>query len=89
MSNLDYCMFQNTLQDLRDCEERLSEWNLEDLSIDEANACMKLIKLCWSIYRDYQDEIAYEKTEKEETDEFWMTAEQKETYQEQRAEANE
>lgn len=54
MSNMTYCMFQNTLGDLRDCEVRLSEVNsLDDLSKEEAEAARALIRLCRDIGNDF------------------------------------
>ena len=46
MSNMSYCRFQNTLSDLQDCEEHLSD---DDLSEDEEEARIKLVKLCKEI----------------------------------------
>lgn len=47
MSNMSYCRFQNTLQDLRDCSNVMEE--TEDLSIDECNARQSLLRLCEEI----------------------------------------
>lgn len=48
MSNMSYCRFQNTLQDLRDCAETLKniDYNLAELSKDEAKAAAALIAVC-------------------------------------------
>lgn len=48
MSNMSYCRFQNTLDDLRDCEEALQDIgdNLAELSKEEFRAANSLIKLC-------------------------------------------
>ena len=43
MGNMSYCRFQNTLNELRDCEEHIGD---EDLSDDEEKARQKLIVLC-------------------------------------------
>lgn len=43
MSNMPYCRFQNTLQDLRDCANHISD---TDLSPDEASARERLISIC-------------------------------------------
>jgi hypothetical protein len=44
MSNMSYCRFQNTLSDLRDCEEALDETNnLEDLGEDEERAAKAVL----------------------------------------------
>jgi len=69
MGNMSYCRFQNTLNDLRDCEENL---NNDDLSKDEFVARKRLIELCldivqnsfcydentedWEPYGDWNDE---------------------------------
>lgn len=48
MGNMSYCRFQNTLQDLRDCNEALEEidGNLAELSKEEARAADRLVRLC-------------------------------------------
>jgi hypothetical protein len=48
MSNMSYCRFQNTLQDLRDCRDALQE-SFDDLSNDEKNAALELISVCKDI----------------------------------------
>lgn len=53
MSNMSYCRFQNTLSDLRDCEENLFD---EDLSEEEQAARKRLIKLCHRIAEQTEDE---------------------------------
>ncbi len=45
MSNMSYCRFQNTLNDLWDCKDHLDE----DLSDDEERARKRLIELCREI----------------------------------------
>jgi len=50
MSNMGYCRFQNTVSDLRDCEDHLGD---PDLSDEEAEACRQLIQLCVEISTDY------------------------------------
>lgn len=49
MSNMSYCRFQNTLNDLTECERH---WE-EDLSEDEQEAQNKLLKLCEKIVEFY------------------------------------
>jgi len=51
MGNMSYCRFENTLNDLRDCEEALENINDEvtEMSSYEKNALPKLIELCKSI----------------------------------------
>lgn len=45
MSNMNYCKFQNTLIDLRDCNDSL----LEDVNADENKARLQLVRLCQEI----------------------------------------
>jgi len=47
MSNMDYCRFQNTLGDLRDCLAALED--NDDLSEEEARARKALVKVCAEI----------------------------------------
>lgn len=54
MANMSYCRFENTWQDLRDCERHLDED--DDLSEDEKKYRTKLIKLCQDII-DKADEF--------------------------------
>lgn len=56
MSNMGYCRFQNTVQDLGDCEEHLDD----DLSKDEQAARRRLIRLCCDIAENYGHEIGRE-----------------------------
>ena len=48
MVNMSYCMFSNTLNDLRDCVDKLDEigYDLSQLSDDEQRAAKKLFELC-------------------------------------------
>lgn len=56
MRNMSYCRFENTLSDLRDCEEALGEMhNTDDLSESEKRAMRQLIRLCGDIYGDFED----------------------------------
>ena len=50
---MSYCRFQNTLQDLRDCQENMDD---SDLSPEEKRARKALIDVCWRIAQDYGDE---------------------------------
>ena len=50
MSNMSYCRFQNTLNDLRDCYEHIED---EDLSEDEKEARNKIKELCKDIALDF------------------------------------
>lgn len=51
MSSMSYCMFSNTLNDLRDCVDKLDEigYDLSQLSDEEQRAANKLFKLCADI----------------------------------------
>lgn len=46
MSNMSYCRFENTLADLKDCDEALNDRGLDDLSESEKKAAIKLIAMC-------------------------------------------
>ena len=52
MSNMSYCRFENTLDDLRDCYDSLDD---ELDSESELRARAKLIKICCDIARGYGD----------------------------------
>ena len=57
MPNMSYCRFRNTLSDLRDCRDALSEmgdWEKE-LSPEEAKAAHRLFTLCRELAQDYTD----------------------------------
>lgn len=45
MANMSYCRFQNTLADLRDCQEHL----FEELSSAEEEARAELVRVCQEI----------------------------------------
>ena len=49
MSNMAYCRFQNTLNDLRDCYEHLDD---KFESEDEERARASLMKLCRKIAQE-------------------------------------
>lgn len=53
MANMGYCRFQNTLQDLRDCQEHMDDG---DLSEEEKRARLRMIKMCAQIAEDYEYE---------------------------------
>lgn len=48
--NMSHCRFQNTLMDLRDCQEAMDD---RDLSDEEREARAELIDVCWRIALDY------------------------------------
>ena len=54
MSNMSYCRFQNTLQDLRDCYENW-DGDGDGLSDEEDKARAQMLKLCEQIVADYGD----------------------------------
>ena len=58
MSNMSHCRFQNTLDDLRDCHEALSDSldPLAELSEEEAKAARILIKLCRRIADENEED---------------------------------
>jgi hypothetical protein len=49
---MSYCRFQNTLQDLIDCDDNLPNG---DLSKDETYAFAELVELCKLIASKYED----------------------------------
>ena len=54
MSNMSYCRFQNTLNDLKDCSENMDS---DNLSKDESRARNSLIALCCDIAIDHCQEV--------------------------------
>lgn len=55
MANMSYCRFQNTVADLRDCYDALSEQEPAELSQDEQAALWRMVRLCRKIVDDYED----------------------------------
>ena len=55
MSNMSYCRFQNTVKDLRDCEENIHEFLAETKEWDggERKARRDLIEICVRIAEEY------------------------------------
>ena len=51
MSNMSYCRFWNTLNDLSDCSDHISD---NDLSLEEERAREALIELCYSIIEEWE-----------------------------------
>ncbi len=51
MSNMSYCRFQNTLQDLQDCMDNMGE----QLSPAEHRARHQIIQLAYQIADEYTD----------------------------------
>lgn len=58
MSNMRYCMFQNTLNDLYDCLDHLDNLggDLSGISEEEAKAARKLIYIVYDGYYDIATE---------------------------------
>ena len=53
MSNMSYCRFENTLNDLHDCHENMDNEEIEDGGREDH--CRKqMIDLCIRIVEDYQ-----------------------------------
>lgn len=52
---MSYCRFQNTVSDLDDCLQALEEidFNISELSEDEAKAACRLIEICKEIGEQY------------------------------------
>lgn len=66
MSNMSYCMFQNTLDDLRQCRDAIDVKELRELSSDERRALIDLLKVCSDIISDEEyikEELNYVKEE--------------------------
>lgn len=57
MSNMSYCRFQNTLQDLRDCQQALQMDGMGDLSKEELSAAKSLIGICSGIAEEFGEEL--------------------------------
>ena len=58
MSNMSYCRFENTIHDMRDCEEALNEisGNIEELESESEQQCAKkFIAICKRVAADYSD----------------------------------
>jgi hypothetical protein len=54
MANMSYMRFENTLSDLQDCENALSEKDFEELSESEQKHAKRLIELCREIADNYE-----------------------------------
>ena len=55
MSNMSYCRFRNTLEDLRDCYEGLDDELDDGLHSEELIARKRLIALCQKIIDKAED----------------------------------
>ena len=61
MSNMSYCRFQNTLSDLKDCFNSMSDFStkeewLKSLSNEEKRAAEKMLNLCEDIFNEFPNE---------------------------------
>lgn len=57
MANMSYCMFQNTVGDLRECSEAEGLYEPELLGSDEERrARRRLIELCKQIAAEFEDD---------------------------------
>lgn len=54
MSNMSYCRFENTLKDLQDCADHMSD---ADISVSEKKARKQLIEVCREIIDNEDDPI--------------------------------
>lgn len=62
MSNMHYCMFENTTKDLRDCYEELGEkQSLSELSESEKKYAIKLYDLAKDYVELFEDVFEKEK----------------------------
>jgi len=61
--NMSYCRFQNTLIDLKDCQEYMDDTELSD---EEKRARKQLIDICWRIAHDYADESDADESDDDE-----------------------
>ena len=59
MANMSYCRFENTLEDLKDCAEHISDNAATDeedgISREEVWARSRLIKVCKRIVEDAEE----------------------------------
>jgi len=56
MTNMDYCRFYNTLDDLIDCQTALEDGALhktDEMQPDENSAMNKLIRVCFDIASEF------------------------------------
>ena len=56
MSNMSYCRFGNTYQDLDDCYNAMCNGDFKDLSEREKIYRNKLVALCQQISDEFQEE---------------------------------
>lgn len=67
MANMTYCMFQNTLMDLEEIDERISEpgFRFSDMSDAEQKAARRLFELCSALAQNYDRGIYNDEDEEE------------------------
>ena len=53
---MSYCRFENTYNDLRDCQDALGNKSLDELSESERKYAKRLIKMCREIADDFDEE---------------------------------
>ena len=58
MSNMSYCRFENTLEDMSDCNNFLRSGGdpISELSVSEKRCAMKIIQMCALLAEDFKDE---------------------------------
>jgi hypothetical protein len=54
MANMSYSRFENTLADLQDCFNALSDEGMESLSDTEKIYALKMIKVCRNFADDFE-----------------------------------
>ena len=54
MGNMSYCRFENTVDDLEDCQEHISD-DIDELTHEERRARRKMIRICKEIAADFED----------------------------------
>lgn len=67
MTNMSYCRFENTVNDLEDCEEHFTD---ELSSEHEIRARKRLLAVCKRIAELSEEDLAVEEDEEEEEDEM-------------------
>ncbi len=54
MANMSYCRFENTYKALSDCYDNMDD---DELSEDEEKHRRKLVRLCYSIANEYDEDV--------------------------------
>lgn len=55
MSNMSYCRFENTTQDMIDCIEHIEDFCFDKSSEIEINAYYKFLNLCKYVVNNYEN----------------------------------